>query len=797
MTCIIAPLAGRAQTAEAAAPRAGPGTSAEGPATLRSPVLSLVVHPVPYRFEVVERATGTVLLRHRATGVRERTGILNGLRWARSARDIRFDGTQLSATLEFGEDRPNSLGVGFQFAAPEVLAVTLRGPRVEARARHDSFSIAESFADQGEHIYGLLEVAWPRKARGGALAFDRGLDNRGVEADLAGNRMHRWLDGMRYSSARAPFYMTSGGYGIYVRSAGKARYALAVDGHTRFEFDDTELAYFVIYGPSCAEILHRYNDLAGPSRMPPDWALGPIWWRDDPHEDLRDAEGGHHRHAQDVVLGDVRALQRHRLPASAMWLDRPYARSDRDFGWGGVDRGCLAFDAGFPDPRGMIAAVKAAGLRLMLWIANRSDNELGQEGKPLGYLLDTGRAVDMRNPDAYRWFQAKLDCFLRQGVQGYKIDRGEEGEVPEHLENVNATLFPRMAAEGLARRWGDDHFVFARNLYDTGRRHAAVWNGDAYGWKGLRESVRQALRCALMNFPMWGSDTGGYGDTTPELFARWSQFAAYTPMMEVLIGPGRTPWLDFPPDIFAIVAEQARTKHDLIPYLRSLLFAATRTGMPVLRPLVLAYPGDDAVRDLSDQYLYGPDLLVAPVLEEGARERAVYLPAGWWLDYHDRTTLHAGRRTVHAAAPLSHIPLFVREGAIIARGDVLKANNTWTRDWAPRLRVEIFPSARVASTFRYDAGRGPRTVASRPTPDGFRVDLEDLGVAADLAVYCHRPREVVAGGRRQYAGRDYVYDRVRQVLEMPLRGPARVEVRGEGHGSLSLFRSSVRPPSRP
>ena len=565
--------------------------------------------------------------------------------------------------------------------------------------------------------------------------------------------MHRWLDGMRYSSARAPFYMTSAGYGIYVQSPWKGRYELAINGQTRFEFDDTELAYYVIYGPSYAEILRRYNDLAGPSLIPPDWALGPIWWRDDLREDLRDAEGGRHGNVQDVVLGDIRALERHRIPASAMWLDRPYARSDRRFGWGGLEQGCLHFDAGFPDPTGMVKAVKAAGLKLMLWIANRSDNDLGEEGKPLGYLLSTGRAVDMRNPDAYRWFQGKLDCLIQHGIQGYKIDRGEEGEVPAYLENVNAALFPRMAAEGLARRFGDDHFVFARNLYDTGRRHAAVWNGDSYGWKGLRESVRQALRCALMNFPMWGSDTGGYGETTPELFARWSQFAAYTPMMEILIGPERTPWLDFPPEILAIVAEQARTKHDLIPYLRSLLFTAAKTGMPVLRPLVLAYPRDPAVRDLSDQYLYGPDLLVAPVVEPGARERAVYLPEGSWLDYHDRRTRHTGPRTIQVKAPLSRIPVFVREGAIIPRGDVLRGNNTWSGTgrrgcaWRSFRRSTRRPSSRTTRAVT------SATIATRPTPSGFRVDIDDLGARGQVALYCHRPDAVVSVGTRLERGR--------------------------------------------
>ena len=171
----------------------------------------------------------------------------------------------------------------------------------------------------------------------------------------------------------------------------------------------------------------------------------------------------------------------------------------------------------------------------MLWIANRSDSRRrGRRANPWDICWSTGRAVDMRTKDAYGWFQGKLDTFLDHGVQGYKIDRGEENEMPEYLQNCNAVLFPKMAAEGLQRRWGEDYFVFARNLYDEGRQYSAVWNGDSYGWKGLRKSVRQALRCALINFPMWGSDTGGYGETTAELYARWSEFAAYTPMMEIL-----------------------------------------------------------------------------------------------------------------------------------------------------------------------------------------------------------------------------------------------------------------------
>ena len=204
----------------------------------------------------------------------------------------------------------------------------------------------------------MFEAAWPRKTSTGSYSRERGLDNRGVEADLLGNGMHKWFDGMRYSSARAPFYATSAAYGIYVQSVWKGHYRLAVDQKTTFEFDDSELTYFVIYGPSYDLILSRYNALSGPSRMPPDWALGPIWWRDDSHEDLRNPEGGIFQHAQEVVLNDARELQKRQIPASAMWLDRPYARPDRGFGWGGMKNGRLQFGSGFPDPAKMIESLR-------------------------------------------------------------------------------------------------------------------------------------------------------------------------------------------------------------------------------------------------------------------------------------------------------------------------------------------------------------------------------------------------------------------------------------------------------
>jgi hypothetical protein len=204
---------------------------------------------------------------------------------------------------------------------------------------------------------------------------------------------------------------------------------------------------------------------------------------------------------------------------------------------------------------------------------------------------------------------------------------------------------------------------------------------------------------------------------------------------------------------------------------------------------LLAYPNDPAVSDLSDEYLYGSELLVAPVVEKGARDRNVYLPAGRWLDYRTKQTLYPGGRRLRVPAPLSSIPVFVREGAIIPRGDVLKGNNTWTKSWAPRLRVEVFPSSRFASQFPYHTGRGVRTIASRPAPAALVIDVEDLGAGAQLDVWCHRPDTVVSNGQPLAEGMGYSYDRARRLLQVPVSGATQLRLLG-GRGAvnhLSVF----------
>jgi len=713
--------------------------------TLESSALRVEVSTSPYSYRVIEKSSGEVL-------VAETGGIVfttNGYT-VRSVTDISRGAESLKAVLHL-EGTSVPAQVSFTFVKPEVLQVVFSfNSGVAAEMR-------EEFADQGEHYYGIWE-----------MPFGGNIDNRGADHEFMGIRH---APDVNYSSARAPFYVTSKKYGVYVETAAKGRFAIAAEGKTSFSFFDTQLKYDVIYGPAYGEVLARYNAIAGPAIMPPDWAFGGIWWRDDHHEDLRRA-----KNAQEKVIEDADKLRALHIPAAAIWLDRPYGTGE--MGWGNMD-----FDAGFPDPAKMVRDLRERGMNLLIWVANRAWNQLQTEGAARRYLyFGRGSAADMKNPYAYAWFKEKLDEYVRLGVKGYKIDRGEEDELPLADENINAMLFPKMAAEGLRDVNGDDFFNFTRNVNDTGRKYTAVWNGDTRStFAGLEVSIKNALRSGAINFPMWGSDTGGYIRVPEkELFARWLEFSAYSPMMEILIGPKRTIWDDYDEELVGITKTYATEHHDLIPYTRSYLYQATQTGMPVMRALIFGYPGEAEFSDTWDEYLYGKEILVAPVTTAGATSRGVMLPPGRWMNYNDKKTVYDGGKSVTATAALGTIALFVREGAIVPRGDVVKLNNNWQANWKPTLRIEIFPSAKTASQFLYFTGSGVQKIATTPDADGWTIEFGDLGAGGNVELYCQGLKEVAgANGTKLREGRDYKYDAGAMRLTVPFHGATKLKLKAK------------------
>jgi alpha-D-xyloside xylohydrolase len=722
-----------------------PGRAAE---TLESTALRLELNTAPYSYRVIERSTGEVL-------VSETGGITltsNGYT-VRALSDLTKTNDALRATLHL-EGTSVPAQVSFRFVTPALLQIVFTfGNGLPAE-------IKEEFNDSGEHYYGIWE-----------MPFGGNIDDRGAGHDFMGIRHQQDIN---YSSARAPFYVTSKKYGLYVETTAKGHFTIAQAGKTSFSFFDTQLKYDIIFGPTYAEIFNRYNTIAGPSIMPPTWAFESIWWRDDYHDDLRRAAN-----AQQKVIEDADKLRALHFPAGSIWLDRPYGSGE--MGWGNMD-----FDASFPDPPKMIQDLHDRGMNLLIWIANRAWNQLLLEGSARQYLFfGRGSAAGMRIPGAYDWFKEKLNEYVRLGVKGYKIDRGEEDELPLTEENLNAILFPKMAAEGLRDVYGNDFFMFTRNVNDTARKYTAVWNGDTHStFAGLEVSLKTALRSGAINFPMWGSDTAGYiRFPEKELFARWLEFSAFSPMMEVLNGPRRTIWDDYDDELVQIAKTYATEHHDLIPYTRSSLYQSTRTGMPVMRALVFVYPGDLALSDTWDEYLYGDNILVAPVTIAGATSRKIYLPQGKWMNYNDRRTIYDGKQTISVSAPLGTIPLFVPEGAIIPRGDILKSNNNWDENWRPKLRIEIFPSAKMPSEFDYFTGDRVQKITVSPEGAELKVQFADLGSGGTIEVYCKNPKEVTQDGKRLREGRDYKYDSAAQKLTLPFKGSTGLVLKEAG----SLF----------
>jgi len=747
-----------------AAPRA-----AAAQTLLESSLLRLEITAEPYSYALIEKSSGQLLLRQAQTSFTVGTA-----RSAATAVIANKSANTIEATLTFAGST-DTARVRWTFSEPAVLQVQLS----DAKAT----SVTEAFVDQGERNYGLWEYSY--YGSGGSL------DNRG-----ASNQPLLGLSGPEVGSGdpsgRAPFYFTSRKYGVYADTLASGRATIAVDKRTSVTFDTPALTYHVIYGPLPAAVLERYNKLAGGSLMPPLWAFDPIWWRDDHHADFA-ANGV--TNAQALVKKDADNLQRLQLPASAIWLDRPYGTGGGGLGgWGNFD-----FDSGptgFPDPEAMTRDLAARNMHLLGWIANRVNNSMladplftpaifsaanGFKGE-----FTTTPALDLRRPDAFAHFKNRLrDGLVKRGMHGFKIDRGEQGEMPASLQNELSILTTKAAYDATSDVLGSEGFTFARNVWDRARKYVGVWNGDADATlAGMSDSLKQLLRLGAIMYSMVGSDTGGYNRSpNAETFARWLALSAYSPMMEILLGPNRTLWYSYDTGpnandrLLSIAQTYTREHHDLIPYVRSLVYGSTQNGMPAMRMMPLSFPDDPAVADMFDEYTFGDAILVAPVLVAGATNRSVYLPRGVWIDYNDRKTRYTGPTTITASAPLDVLPRYVRGGSIVPRGDILQSNNNWTPNWAPALRIEFYPVAGSQSRFDYYTGSVVVPMTGSMSESLVRWQAGDLRIKGALEVHGVDRFTSVRRNNRTLSATEFQYDATAQVMTIPLTGATSVEIR--------------------
>ena len=610
-------------------------------------------------------------------------------------------GSRMAYTLASGathtltrllSQRPIPRGTEYTVATDEKRRTATVDVTQTARGAHVSWSLHPRT--------GVAVVYEALKTRAQAEHFvGAGIDHFGV--DLAGQIVQLKV---AYSCSRSivtPFYASSAGYGTYFETSavGHIEFRGTHDGMACLDsnkqhslcplvsapdrvevcFKTDGLAYDVFAGTP-EQVLADYRLTAGHASAPPPAQLGTIKWRDRVTGSAQ-------------LLSDATELRRLGIPLQTILLDNPWETNGCN--------GPLTFDrTRFPDPAGLIHSLHARGLDFMVWVSTHlslASGCAGLSGYPAAAIVPTRpplyNLVDLTSATGRAIFESKIEALVRLGVDGFKGDRGDEDDLeglafahgPGTLVN---NAYPALVAQDVlagARAAGARAplTMFRAATDRTVAAGANVWAGDQRpDWTGLRDAIWSLASLGASGFPVAGSDIGGYGTLTGQqilttnVFARWAQLGAISPIFEVGGADRAATFWQLGPQAVSAFRDAALLHYALAPYLYGLERASARTGSPVLAPLGLLWPGDERAWSASLELMVGHDLLAAPITDPGGVVD-VYLPQGSWTDLYDGTPAGGGQ-ALHLFRPLSRFPLYLRSGAAIpfdVRAPV------WPRAW--------------------------------------------------------------------------------------------------------------------
>jgi len=545
---------------------------------------------------------------------------------------------------------------------------------------------------QEDAIYGLGEKTGHHNRKGRDFTlWNTDVLNTDATAEFIAGRADDDPRGDHTSTEFDPYYVSipffyhqtyPGGsmVGSFVDNGYRATYQFSPAEEYRIHFTGGQYTEYIFAGPEMPQILTSYTWLTGRTAPPPLWSLGyhqSRWFK----------------YTQAAV---ERLAERHRemdIPCDAVWLDIEYMDGYRVFTWN--------TDV-FPDVDGMLSRLTDMGFRVITiidpgvkyepgyWVfdqAREQDVLCKTEGGDIyiGQVWPGNTAfTDFVTEEARTWWGELNAAHVQSGLAGIWNDMNEPatGNVPpdrmrfgkgqyshERYHNQYALLMAMGTTAGLLHARPDLRtFVLSRAGFAGIQRYAANWMGDNLSrWDHLWLSMPMAAGFGISGQAFVGADIGGFsGSSNAELFLRWMQYGVLTPFCRNHSEIGNV-------DQYAwawgqVIQDQVRTalqlRYRLLPYIYAAFLRASDTGAPVQRPLVFDYQYDPTVRDIDDEYLFGPDLLVAPVFTAGGTARQVYLPAGGWYDWH-AGPLMGGRRYLLAPTPMDRIPIYARGGTVI------------------------------------------------------------------------------------------------------------------------------------
>lgn len=497
-----------------------------------------------------------------------------------------------------------------------------------------------------------------------------------------------------------PFLLSSRGYGFLWNNPAVGRVELSAN-HTRWIAEATsQLDYWVTVGETPSSIVENYVDATGHAPLLPEWAAG-FWQCKLRYE------------SQDELLSVAHSYKERGLPLSVIVIDYFHWTMQGDWRFNPAD---------WPDPAGMVRELEEMGIKVMVsvWPTVNGASENFEEMQRDGLLIETNRGIpahwiltdtnapglpapvyfyDATNPEARSFFWEKIrEGYHQHGIKVFWLDACEPEMYPTDPENLRyhlgnglavTNIYPRMQAQafydGLRSAGEDEIITLCRSAWAGSQRYgAAVWSGDiASTFEELQAQVRAGMNIGISGIPWWTTDIGGFHGGDPdslyfrELIIRWFQFGTFCPIFRLhgfrlpanldlyweSGGPNEV-W-SFGEKAYEIISSLLHLRERLRPYIMDQMIAAHEKGTPPMRPLFYDYPEDPDAWNVEDQFMFGPDLLVAPIIYEGAHSRKVYLPDGnSWVNPWTNEPFEGGQ-WINAEAPLHIIPLYTRGDKVL------------------------------------------------------------------------------------------------------------------------------------